>query len=63
MSNLMKAQATHQSAWYTRRTSLGPDGIQDKFVKEDLQQPYWLKISFEEGSKDIKISLESYNPS
>jgi hypothetical protein len=44
------------------RTSLGADGIPDKFVKEDLQQPYQLKISFEEGSKDIKISLESYKP-
>ncbi len=63
MSNLMKAQTTHQSAWYTCRTSLGTNGIPEKFVKEDLQQPYWLKISFEEGSKDIKISLESYNSS
>ncbi len=34
----------------------------DKLIKEDLQQPYRLKISFEEGSKDIKISLESYKP-
>jgi hypothetical protein len=58
----MKAQATHQFAWYTRRTSLGANGVPDKFVEEDLQQPYRLKISFEEGSKDIKISLESYKP-
>ncbi len=63
MSNIMKAQATHQSAWYTRRTSLGADGVPDKFVKDNLQQPYRLKISSEEGSKDIKISLESYDPS
>jgi hypothetical protein len=62
MSNLMKAQATLQSAWYTCRTSLGANGIPDKFVEEDLRQPYRLKISFEEGSKDIKISLESYKP-
>jgi hypothetical protein len=62
MSNLKKAQATHQSVWCNNRTSLGADGIPDKFVKEDLQQPYQLKISFEEGSKDIKISLESYKP-
>ncbi len=47
---------------YTCRTSLGADGVQDKFVEEDLQQPYRLKISVEEWSKDIKISLESYNP-
>ncbi len=26
------------------------------------RQPYWLKISFEGGSKYIKISLESYEP-
>ncbi len=63
MSSLMKAQATHQSAWYTHRTSLGANGVPDKFFEEDLWQPYQLKISFEEGSKDIKISLESYNPS
>ncbi len=62
MSDLTKAQGTHQSAWYTRRTSLGADGIPDKFIEEDLQQRHWIKISFEEGSKDIKISLESYNP-
>jgi hypothetical protein len=62
MSNLVKAQATHQYAWYTRRTSHGTNGVPDKFVEEDLQQPYQLKISFEEGSKDIKINLESYKP-
>ena len=62
MSDLTKAQATHQSALYTCRTSLGADGVPDMFVKEDLQQPHRLKISFEGGSKEIKISLESYNP-
>jgi hypothetical protein len=59
MSDLTKAQATHQSAWYTCRTSLGANGIPDKFIKEDLQQPHQIKISFEEGSKDIEISLKS----
>jgi hypothetical protein len=29
-------------------TSLGANGIPDKFVEEDLQQPYQLKISIEE---------------
>ncbi len=62
MSNLMKAQATHRFAWYTCRTSLGTDGMLDKLIKEDLQQPHQLKISFEGGSKDIKISLEIYEP-
>jgi hypothetical protein len=57
----MKAQATHQFAWCTRRTSLGANGMPDKLIKEDLQQPHRLKISFEEGSKDIKINLKSYN--
>jgi hypothetical protein len=56
----MKAQATHQFAWYTRRTSLDTNGMPDKLIKEDLRQPHRLKISFEGGSKDIKISLESY---
>jgi hypothetical protein len=62
MSNLTKAQATHQSAWYTCRASLGANGIPDKLIKGDLQQPHRIKIAFEEGSKDIKISLKSYNP-
>ncbi len=62
MSNLMKAQATHQFAWYTRRTSLGANGMPDKLIKEDLQQPHQLKILFEGKSKDIKISLESNKP-
>ncbi len=62
MSDLIKAQMTHQSAWYTCRTSLDVDGMPDKSIKEDLQQLHRIKISFEEGSKDIKISLESYNP-
>jgi hypothetical protein len=58
----MKAQATHQSAWYTCRTSLDADGVPDKLIKEDLQQPHQIEISFKGGSKDIKISLESYDP-
>jgi hypothetical protein len=58
MSDLTKAQATHQSTWYTHRTSLGANGIPDKMIKEDLKQPHQIKISFEEGSKDIKISLK-----
>jgi hypothetical protein len=62
MSNLMKAQATHQSAWYTCRTSLGATGIPDKLIEEDLQQPHQNKFPLEGGSKDIKIILESYKP-
>ncbi len=62
MPEITKAQATHQSAWYAHRTSLGANDVPDKLVKEDLQQPHQIKISFEEGSKDIKISLKNYNP-
>jgi hypothetical protein len=58
MSNLIKAQATPQFAWYTHRTSLGANGMPDKLIKEGLRQPHRIKISFEEGSKDIKISLK-----
>jgi hypothetical protein len=61
MSNLTKAQVTHQSAWYTHRT-LGANGIPNKLIEEDLHQPHGIKISFEEGSKDIKINFKSYNP-
>ncbi len=60
--NLTKAQATHQFAWYTRRTSLGANGVPDKLIKEDLQQPHQIEISFEEGPKDTKIYLKSYKP-
>jgi hypothetical protein len=62
MSDLTIAQVTQQSAWYTRRTSLGADGVPDKLIVEDLQQLHWIKVSFEEGSKDDKLCLESYNP-
>jgi hypothetical protein len=62
MSDVTKAKATHQSAWYTCRTSLDVDGVPDKLIKEDLQQPHRIKIFFEEGSKGIKISLKGYNP-
>jgi hypothetical protein len=55
MSNLVKAQATHQFAWYTCSTSLVTNGMPDKLIEEDLQQPHQLKISFEEGSKGFKI--------
>jgi hypothetical protein len=58
MSNLIKAQATPQLAWYTSRTSLGANGMPDKLIKEDLQQPHQIEISFEEGEKDIKINLK-----
>jgi hypothetical protein len=53
MSNLTKAQATPQFAWYTCKTSLGADGMSAKLIKEDLRQPHRIEISFEEGSKDI----------
>jgi hypothetical protein len=58
MSNLIKAEATLQLAWYTHRTSFGANGMPDKLIKEDLLQPHRIKISFEEGSKDIKINLK-----
>jgi hypothetical protein len=58
VSNLIKAQATPQFAWYTCRTSLGTNGMPDKLIKEGLQQPHQIKISFEEGSKDIKLNLK-----
>jgi hypothetical protein len=58
MSNLIKAQATPQFAWYTHRTSLGANGMPDKLIKEGLQQPHRIKISLEEGSRDIKIYLK-----
>ncbi len=62
MSDVIKAQTTHQSVWYTCRTSLDANGMPDKSIEVDLQQLHQIKISFEEGSKDIKISHESYNP-
>jgi hypothetical protein len=58
MSNLTKAPATPQFAWYTHRTSLGANGMPDKLIKEDLQQPHRIEISFEEGPKDVRINLK-----
>jgi hypothetical protein len=58
VSNLIKAQATSQFAWYTHSASLGADGMPDKLIEEDLRQPHQIKISSEEGSKDIKINLK-----
>jgi hypothetical protein len=57
-----KSSSDIHTRQYTCRTSLGANSVPDKFVEEDLQQPYRLKISFEEVSKDIKISLKSYEP-
>ncbi len=52
MSDLVKAQNTPQVNWYTRWTSLGADGTADKLIKEGLEQPDRIKISFEKNSKD-----------
>jgi hypothetical protein len=38
MLDLMKAQATHQFAWYTHSTSLGANGMPDKLIKDNLHQ-------------------------
>jgi hypothetical protein len=53
MSDLVKAQNTPQSNWYTRWTSLGANGTPDNLIKEGLKQPYQIKISFEKGAKEI----------
>ena len=53
MSDLIKAQNTPQFNWYTRWTSLGANGMPDKLMEEGLKQPYWIKISFEKGAKEI----------
>ena len=52
MSDLVKAQNTPQFNWYTRRTSLGANGMPDELIKEGLKQPNQIKISFEKNSKD-----------
>jgi hypothetical protein len=54
MSDLIKAQQTPQLNWYTCWTSsLGADGMPDKLIKEGMKQPDQIKITFEQGTKDI----------
>jgi hypothetical protein len=53
MSDLIKAQNTPQSNWYTCWMSLGADGMPDKLIEEGLKQPNRNKISFEKYSKEI----------
>ncbi len=59
MSDLIKVQATPQFNWYTCWTSLGANGMPDKFIEEDLKQPDWIKISFK---KDQKTSQDTLCP-
>jgi hypothetical protein len=53
MSDLVKAQNMPQFNWYTCWMSLGADGMPDNLIKEGLKQPNRIKISFEEGAKEI----------
>ncbi len=53
MSDLVKAQNTPQSNWYTCWTSLGADHTPDKLIEEGLKQPNQIKVSFEKGTKKI----------
>jgi hypothetical protein len=58
MSNLIKAQATSQFAWYSHRTSFCANGMPDKLIGAGLRQPNRIKFSFEEGSMEIKLNLK-----
>ncbi len=53
MSDLVKAWNTPEFNWYTRRTSLGANGMPDKLIEEGLKQPDRIKVSFEKGTKEI----------
>jgi hypothetical protein len=53
MSDLVKAQNTPQSNWYTLWSSLGGNGTPDKLIKKGLKQPNQIKVSFEKGAKEI----------
>ncbi len=53
MSDLVKAQNTPQSNWYTRWTSLDANGTPDKLIEEGLKQPDRIKVTFEKGAKAI----------
>jgi hypothetical protein len=57
MSDLIKAQNMPQFNWYTRRTSLGANGMPDKLIEEGLKQPNQIKVSFKKGTKEITIML------
>jgi hypothetical protein len=53
MSDLIKAQLTTLFNWYTCWTSLVANGMEDKLIKEGMEQPDQIKITFEKGTKDI----------
>ncbi len=52
MSDLVRVQNTPHFNWYNRWTLLGADGMPDKLIEEGLQ-PDRIKVSFEEGTKEI----------
>jgi hypothetical protein len=54
MSDLINAQNTPQTNWYTCWMSLGADGTLDNLIKEGLMHPDHIKISFEKGAEEIK---------
>ncbi len=39
--------------WYTSWMPLGANGMPDKLIKEGLEQPNCIKISFKKGAKEI----------
>jgi hypothetical protein len=58
MSDLVKAQIRPQFNWYTCcEMSLGANGTPDKLIKEGLKQPYKIKISLGENTKEITVML------
>jgi hypothetical protein len=53
MSDLIKTQQTPQFNWYTCRTYLGANDMPDKLIKEGMEQPDCIQITFEKGTNDI----------
>jgi hypothetical protein len=53
MPDLIKVQNLPQFNWYTRWTSLGANGMPDNWIKEGLNQPDPIKISFKKRATEI----------
>jgi hypothetical protein len=53
MSDLLKALSTSKFLCYNKWTSLGPDGLPNQAIKDNLKQPNCIKISFTVNVKEL----------
>ena len=57
MSDLIKSMSIPQFKWNNKWTSLGPGRLPDQMVKDGLDQPDQIKISFTMNGKELTGSV------